>query len=1196
MATTFEKGTILGLRPGDVIEGRFQIGELIGYGGQGAVLSVNHLEWDRKLALKLPLPDAINSVKKTERFAREAEAWIRLGVHPNIVRCWFVRKINGLPGLFLDLITGGSLEDKIKDGSLKGQWERILEIMIGVAEGLSHSHGLGMIHRDIKPENLLLRANGEVCVTDFGLVKSADRESVEPKRKFNEFFAEAEDQEEEEDSRATGVGEFLGTPRYGAPEQWNKGMKVTPATDIYALGVILFEMLTGRRPFDSPDENPDPLTLIHRHLKDPVPTPRDFESSVPPDLERLCLNCLDKDPATRPQTGMALVPLLVHMKERVTGLKHARPTPLPEKERPALLNNAGVSLLSLGRMEKGRENIEKGLLLQADHPECIYNLIQLERRAGRMGEVESLQRLRRANAALPLALLCIEEGHAKLAHQIVSAIPDEKKSGLLHRTEGDALMYMGEYEQAAECYRKAKAILPSDRATFQRLSLAEDRARIYRGHIYFPKPESIMSGQLSDPDGELMLTDKGNIVSVSSQGVTVADARGKKTPLTIPRPTGAQPVRKVWHNETQLLIQDQSGFELWNKQEMKPLGRSPGNVLAVSRKLTHIFYVNGDQAMLLDNVKKSRSEVKMEGSKEGVRACFDTGQTGLYIMSSDGRLGKLNSKCEVEALEWPPRLPEYSKVRFLRVHEEKLVCLATEDKQLLFLDLETRKLVRSGLPFRPDFMRLDPEGEFVVVGDGRLYGVFQSNGRLVHRGKGACAIDQTGRFLLAWAGTLNLFSINPFYKMRGYSTKIPPPDKIAWTPDGRFAISSRGEDYNVWEVDEDHRVYEREYLLTPGETYEDLIRSYVNYNAAMTDALKFKEQRLYPESYWALRKARGVRGFLQSEHALTLQWELATILERESLEALWERMFFRNIRAVGFTRNGRLLAMARGKRCEVQVFTGTSTKDRFSLEVKALPEDLHFHNSNLLVVETTGVVHTLSASDGSITNSTDLGVGEVAGSNYGGGNLVVWGKGGDVVGFDPTRAIKTSPTKGNFKCILSLPGGRAMCSEVGKLNLFNLRSGKRELALNIPKGLTCIASMEDDEVILAGFEDGTLRAFDTETAKEMFCVKWDVGALTGVKINRALAYGAAVSKTGRLTVFDLSTGKEFITFTAHTQSITQLEMTDDGRYLLTRSTNGQFRLWETCWLLKDNEGAAPISWVPTSAASPLGRFGKFLGR
>ena len=1187
MATTFKKGTILGLLPGDIIEGRFQIGKLIGYGGQGAVLSVNHLEWDRELALKLPLPDAINSPKKTERFVREAEAWIRLGVHPNIVRCWFVRKINGLPGLFLDLISGGSLEDKIKAGEIgPGQWDRIIDVMIGVAEGLAHSHSLGMVHRDIKPENLLLRRSGEICVTDFGLVKSADRESL------SQSVPEVEE-ESSGDSSATGVGEFLGTPRYGAPEQWNKDMSISPATDIYALGIILFELLTGRRPYDAPGENPDPLTLIHRHMKDPVPKPTDFHSDIPLELERICLHCIEKEPQARPQTGMALVPLLVHLKEKNTGLKHARPAPLPEKERPALLNNAGVSLLSLGRLEKGRENIEKGLLLQADHPECIYNLVQLERRAGRMGEVESLQRLRRANAALPLALLCIEEGHAKLAYQIVSAIPDEKKSGLLHRTEGDALMYMAEYSKAAECYKKAKALLPSDRATFQRMELAQKNARSYRGQIYFPISTSLMSGQLTESDGKLLFTDDGNILSISKDTVTVADARGKKPPRPIPRPAGGQSVRGVWHSETQLLVQDESGFELWNKREMKALGRSAGRILAVSRSLSHIFFVNTQQALLLDNVQRSTSKVALEPPYQGVKACFDAGQTGLYILTPDGKLGKLNSQCEIEPLAWPPQLPEYSKVRLFRVFECKIVCIATEDKKLLFLDLVNRTLVRSPLPFRAEFLRFDPEGELVVVGDGRLHGVFQTNGRPVHRGKGACAVDATGRFLLAWSGTLNLYSLNPFYKVRSYSQKIPPPDQVCWTPDGRFAVTSRADQYQIWEVDEDHRVYEREYLLTPGETYEDLIRSYVNYSEAMGVALKCKEQRKYAESYLSLRKARGVRGFLQSEHALTLQWELCTILERESMEALWERMFIRGIRAVGFTRNGRLLAMARGKQCEVQAFTGTSAQSRFSVEVGSVVDNLHFHNSNLLIVETSGTVHTVTSSQGSFTSSKNVGLGEVAGSAYRAGHLVVWGKEGGVIGYDPTRAIQTKPFTAPVRCVVPMAGGRMMCAADDRVRIINLRSGEKELSLELPPGVTCLAPMEEEDVILAGYNDGTLRAVEVKTGKEIFHVHWDVGALTGVKINRALAFGVAVSQTGRLTVFDLGSGREYVSFTAHSQAIPQLEITDDGRYLLTRSSNGQFRLWETCWTLNQKEGTAPIPWLETGG---LGRFGKFLGR
>lgn len=1185
--TASSNQTILGLTPGEIIEGRFQIGELIGYGGQGAVLSVNHLEWDRRLALKLPLPDAVNSPRKSERFVREAEAWIRLGVHPNIVRCWFVRKIAGLPGLFLDLISGGSLEDKIKNGEIgPGHWNDILNVMIGVAEGLAHSHGLGMVHRDIKPENLLLRRNGEVCVTDFGLVKSADAKTM-----ARQAFQDAETSG---GAGATGVGEFLGTPRYGAPEQWLKGLSITPATDIYAVGVILFELLAGRRPFDTPGENPDPLDLIHRHLKQKPPSPKEFQSEVPIELEALCLRCLSKEPAERPQSGSELVQLLVGLKEKQTGIKHARPVPLPEKERPALLNNAGVSLLSLGRYEKGRENIERGLLLQADHPECIYNLIQLERRAGRMGEVESLQRLRRANAALPLALLCIEEGHAKLAYQIVKAIPDDKKSGLLHRTEGDTLMYMGEFEEAAECYRKAKEKLPSDQATVRRLQLAEQKSRSLDGRIYFPLSGTCLSGELPEPRGYVLLTNDAKILTVSPQEVSLSDPEWTDPTESAPRPKEAGPARRVWHTEKALVVEDEVGFELWNKLSMQPMGRSSGRIVAISRSMSHILFSDGEKLMLLDNFNKSTSQVSIDGNVDGAMACFSEGQTGLFVLTRDGRLGKMDAKCRVEPLAWPPKTPDPDKVQNFRVHESGLVALATDDNQLLLLDLEKRTLVRRKLPFLARELRFDASGETVVVTNGKLYGVFQRNGRLLHRGKGACAVDPSGRYLLAWAGTLNVYSLESFHKVRSFAQQIPPPDFVRWTLDGRLALTGTGEKYQVWEVDEEHRVYERELLLTPGETYEDLIQSYIRYNTAITDALKFKDSRQYKESYWALCKARAVKGFLQSEPALTLQWELCTILEPSALESLWERMFFRGISATAFTRNGRLLALSRGKRCEVRMFTGTSAQERYAVELASVPEGLHYHNSNLLVVESSGALHALNNKDGGAIFSVDLGLGELAGSAYRAGHLVIWNK-SHMRSLDPSRQQLTKPLPcQSYRAVVPLSAGRVMCAGPGKVEIFNLRNGERETSLGLPPGVTCVSTMDDEELIWAGYEDGSVRAIEIKTGKELFSVKWDIGPVIGIKLNRSLAFGAAVSASGRLVVFNLDTGEGYLSFTAHSQAIPQLEMTDDGRFLLTRSKDGQFRLWETCWKLKDTEGAAGISWM--DGGTTLGRLGKFLGR
>ena len=156
---TKQTHVVLGVSPGEIVDGRFEIIDLIGYGGQGVVLRVRHLEWDTTLALKLPLPNVVKSPANKLRFLQEAETWIRLGVHPNIVRCWFVQDIAGLPGLFLDLMTGGSLEDKIKDRSvLSLSWDSFITILLQIAEGLAHSHSMGVVHRDVCPYALCSRS------------------------------------------------------------------------------------------------------------------------------------------------------------------------------------------------------------------------------------------------------------------------------------------------------------------------------------------------------------------------------------------------------------------------------------------------------------------------------------------------------------------------------------------------------------------------------------------------------------------------------------------------------------------------------------------------------------------------------------------------------------------------------------------------------------------------------------------------------------------------------------------------------------------------------------------------------------------------------------------------------------------------------------------------------------------------------
>ena len=492
-----------GWKPGDVIDSGLEIRELIGQGGMGAVWRVHHREWNRELAVKMPLPALVGSPTARDRFLREAETWIDLGVHPHIVQCWFVKDISGLPSLFLDYLTGGSLKQWIAAGHVRpGQWKRILEITIQAAEGLAYSHSRGVVHRDVKPANLLIRGDERVCVTDFGIVKTAN-----DKPEQNTFSPD----QLPTDISITGTGAFLGTPQYGAPEQWGAAEDVDQAADIYALGLTLYEMLCGRRPFDSEEEKTPPEVLIARHLDAKPPDPREFYSDIPSDLAHLALLCLEKDPKRRPHDMERFKGALTSIYSRIAKAPYQGVGSVPKEQRADILNNRAVSLHSLAKPREARDVWRRGLRIESGHPECLYNLTKLELLAGRIEGEEGLRRLRQAKAGFPLALLCIEEGQFSEAIQVLNSIDAESTGmapGPMQRALGDAQMYAKQYYAAEKAYRKALGSMPSDPLSHDRKRLANLGRRDLNQKIYFPSSDSTFHVVLTEPSARVIIDDQ----------------------------------------------------------------------------------------------------------------------------------------------------------------------------------------------------------------------------------------------------------------------------------------------------------------------------------------------------------------------------------------------------------------------------------------------------------------------------------------------------------------------------------------------------------------------------------------------------------------------------------------------------------------------------------------------------------------
>jgi serine/threonine protein kinase len=258
------------------------IERILGRGGMGVVYQARHPRLDLAVALKTMRGDA-ESDESAERFLRESRA-VALLNHPYIVRLYTAGVFEGTHYFTMALVTGGSVKEHAKE--LFDDPRRAVAIIEKVARGVQHAHERGIIHRDLKPGNILLDAHGEPQVGDFGLAK---------------FLNASAD--------LTATGSMLGTVPYMAPEQLaGQSKRAGPATDIWALGIILYELLAGRRPFVAEDT----VQLMQQIIRQEPPRPRVLNSGLDRSLERIILKCLDSTPARRYASAAELADDLGH--------------------------------------------------------------------------------------------------------------------------------------------------------------------------------------------------------------------------------------------------------------------------------------------------------------------------------------------------------------------------------------------------------------------------------------------------------------------------------------------------------------------------------------------------------------------------------------------------------------------------------------------------------------------------------------------------------------------------------------------------------------------------------------------------------------------------------------------------------------------------------------------------------------------
>ncbi|MBA3002498.1 MAG: protein kinase [Desulfurivibrio sp.] len=345
--------------PGDTILNRYRVEQVMS-GSMGNVYISEHLGWKIKVAIKAPRPEVLADREGMRRILKEANSWVRMGMHPNVASCFYVLGIKKIPHLFIEFVDGGNLSDWIKAGRCRNL-RTALSLGIQFCHGMEFTHQRGIIHRDIKPQNILITKNSLLKITDFGILLAHGETET------GDGLTPGADTTDHE---AT-IG-FRGTPGYASPEQLRNAHTVDLRTDVFSFGLCLWVMLCGKKPFIN--------NAVKHKIPNPTPATPDIKFSAA--LKEVLRKSVAYNPDDRYQN-------FAEVREALNGAYTAAfNTACPYAEltnidlRADSLNNRAVSLFELGESREAAACLSKTLDVNEMLPEAVYNMILLNWRSG----------------------------------------------------------------------------------------------------------------------------------------------------------------------------------------------------------------------------------------------------------------------------------------------------------------------------------------------------------------------------------------------------------------------------------------------------------------------------------------------------------------------------------------------------------------------------------------------------------------------------------------------------------------------------------------------------------------------------------------------------------------------------------------------------------------------------------------------
>jgi len=1136
------------IKAGDMVAGNLEIKQLLGRGGMGEVWLARQTQWGADVAVKIPSDEILTDTENRHRIAREAEAWTDLGLNPNIAYCHYAQPLDELLLLIIEYIDGGNLRDWIADGRC-ADLKTGLNLAIQFCHGLEQAHSRGLVHRDIKPENVLLTKDGTLKLTDFGIARFVGLD--DPKKPIDKLAGNS----------AQTIAS-IGTYGYMAPEQFAGAHNVDARADIYALGVCLYEMFCGQRPYEisatEGQEPPDPGLLLGN-------------AGLPTELSALMRRCIQWRKESRFACAADVREQLGGIFHRLTGRNSIR-LQLPTA---ALLaaneNNRALSYLALNKAEAAERSWESAVAADPAHPESTFNFgVHLWRSA----------RLTDDALVTKMKAVCGAHVDDRLPHELLAS---------LHTERGDpegalaALGCLGENDLS----RSAALALSNARAL---LSEAPRVVRVFSGH--------------------------------ENQVTALSATYDMRYALSASK--------------------DDASLRLWDIAAGTCLRHIPGQKWVTSVHLTQDGAYAATTALSSVYVWDIRAGRCLRSwiGQSGLISAVSIDPTGRYIACGV----QSNAGTEDFSINlW--NLNDGSLVRRFQGHRQGVGTLAFsadgkqlvsggDDAKVILWDVSTGKCLRTfeGHKERIGALHISADGRFILSGDftARLWNTATAECLQSFRGHSAqihslwLSQDQLRAMSASYDGMLRLWDVKSGRCLRTLGETASRIPAASFSPDGSFALyPNSANQLCLWNVP---------YKSTPSllrlsdtpSTQEAFARN-DQYLEALENAEKAFAAEDLATNVAFLRDARSVPGYRRVSDAVQLWGDLYAMLPRTQLLGGWLARTLHGhegfVNSVDLTPDGSLVVSG-SKDASVRVWetlTGQCIRT-LSGHTKWISQIcVSADGRRILSGGWDDTVRLWRLSDGYCSNVIEQQEQEnsvhVQSVSLSADSQIAWAAGdGGVRSWHlrtgrcllvlPAGSRQYSDDTEYVYCVALSPCGRYVASDDGRkiVRLWSSSTGVLERRLEgHTNAITSMCFSFDGRFLLTGSLDGSARIWDIRSGDSRVGFAVQSQGIGAVSLTRDDRYAASGGRDGVVRLWDLLTGECLWKFEGHTGPITSVRFSSDSRVLVSGSNDGTIKVWFLDWELEArdksgwDEGARSYLTVflhvhqPYAAELPRGR-------